>query len=94
MGGAYVGDKGGATEFKDYGDFDGWRRHGKYDVPSKQTILNAAMKGQIMYCPNCGECHAVPMDQRVECKCGGLFTFSMGRGPDGNVVIVRIERWR
>lgn len=71
------------------------RTQGRFTVPSAQGKLDKAMRGQFAWCPGCGEEHILTTtDQRVECKCGALWTYSVGQAENGDVVIVRMDRWR
>lgn len=72
------------------------RRQGGWEVPDQQGVLDPALTGQVIYCPNCGECWPLPKSLRLECTgmCKGLYTISVGRNADGNVAVVRIDRWR
>lgn len=78
----------------DVGQTLGERRQGRFNIPDRQGKMDPGLRGQLLYCPACGREHMTPLDCRLECQCGALWTLSAGQADTLDIVVVRLDRWR
>ncbi len=78
------------------GQPSGMRQQGSFLVPDRQSKLDAALVGQIFYCPNCGTEHPATVSGFLTCThCKAHYAISLGYNPQTEeATIVRVDRWK